>query len=251
MWTRRELKERAKFTLKGVFWIAVVSILIYGLLAGGYSENFSLNIMNQGRNQIPNNSFPIDPTQKYDIYSRIISYPLSLIIAIVGSIGVIIGILWNLFIAGPIGVGISRLFLQMKYEKENFHIKTMFSVFKDSHYMNIVKSTFMTNLIIFLWTLLFIIPGIVKGYQYYFVPWILAEHPDMDYKTAMSYSKSLTDGQKFDIFILELSFIGWFLLGSIPFGLGIPLVSTYQKATVNELYQVLKTNKELKYSVIV
>lgn len=243
MWTRAELKDKAKITLKGVFWIAVVAILIYGLLAGGRKDNFSLNIINQGRNQVNTIRLPMGLTLRHNIYNKIIHYPLSFIITVIGSFGFLIALLWNFFIADPLGVGISRLFLQMKYEKEEFHIKTMFSVFKDNNYINIAKSIFMTNLTIFLWTLLFIIPGVIKGYQYYFVSWILAEYPDMDYKTAMTYSKDLTDGQKIDIVILELSFFGWFILGSIPFGLGIPLVATYKKATVNELYQVLKINK--------
>lgn len=249
MWNRAELKARAKTTLKGVFWIAVLAVVIYALLTGNTGGNYTANMINQGRNQMPNNNFPVDPSVKFDFFTRIAAYPLALILSIIGAFGALIALLWSLFVAGPLSVGISRLFLQMKYEKEKFNIKTMFSIFSDSNYMNIVKSVFMTKLIIFLWTLLFIIPGIIKGYQYHFVPWILAEYPDMDYKTAMAYSKSLTDGQKFQIFILELSFLGWLILGSLLFGLGIPLVSTYEMATTNELYQVLKGNQNLDASV--
>lgn len=75
---------------------------------------------------------------------------------------------------------------------------------------------FFVGLFTFLWSLLLVIPGIVKSYAYAMTPYILSEHPDMPATEAITASKELMDGNKFDLFCLELSFIGWNLLTVIP-----------------------------------
>jgi uncharacterized membrane protein len=105
-----------------------------------------------------------------------------------------------------------------------------------------MKTMFIKNLLVFLWTLLFIVPGIIKSYAYRMVPYLLAENPDLDYLEAIRLSEKMTLGHKFDIFILDLSFIGWYLLGLLACGVGIIFVRPYQDATNAELYLVLKNN---------
>ena len=83
MWNRAELKARAKITLKGVFWIAVLAVVIYALLTGNTGGNYTANMINQGRNQMPNNNFPVDPSVKFDFFTRIAAYPLALILSII------------------------------------------------------------------------------------------------------------------------------------------------------------------------
>ena len=75
---------------------------------------------------------------------------------------------------------------------------------------------FLMNLFVFLWGLLFIIPGIVKGYSYAMAPYILAETPDMTARDAITESRRIMDGNKFSLFCLQLSFIGWALLCTLP-----------------------------------
>ena len=75
---------------------------------------------------------------------------------------------------------------------------------------------FLMNLFVFLWGLLFIIPGVVKGYSYAMAPYILAENPDMTARDAITESRRIMDGNKFSLFCLQLSFIGWALLCSAP-----------------------------------
>ena len=96
------------------------------------------------------------------------------------------------------------------------------------------------NIKIFLWGLLFIIPGIIKSYEYYMVPYILAENPGIDSRRAFELSKEMTRDEKFDIFLLALSFIGWYLLGAITCGIGILFLEPYYQATFAELYQVMR-----------
>jgi uncharacterized membrane protein len=90
--------------------------------------------------------------------------------------------------------------------------------------------------------LLLIIPGIVKSYAYSMVPYILADNPNIGYSRAVELSNQMTEGHKFDIFVLELSFIGWYLLGMLLIFVGMLFVRPYEDATKAELYIVLRQN---------
>ena len=93
----------------------------------------------------------------------------------------------------------------------------------------------------FLWSLLFLIPGIVKSYAYSMVPYIIYENPNLTAKQAIALSCKLTDGYKWDLFILDLSFIGWNLLSAITGGiLGILYVYPYMGVTHATVYEHLK-----------
>ncbi|MFR5556791.1 MAG: DUF975 family protein [Coprococcus sp.] len=74
---------------------------------------------------------------------------------------------------------------------------------------------FFRDLFILLWTLLLIVPGIIKSYSYRLVPYILSENPHMDRKRALELSQQMMDGHKMEAFVLELSFFGWFLLSAL------------------------------------
>ncbi len=113
--------------------------------------------------------------------------------------------------------------------------------FQSGHYGNVVLVMFLRDLFIFLWTLLLIVPGIIKTYEYRMVPYILAEQPDISSTDAFAISKEMMRGQKLEAFGLDLSFIGWWLGSVITCGiLGIFWVSPYQAATNAELYAVLR-----------
>lgn len=113
--------------------------------------------------------------------------------------------------------------------------------FQSGHYGNVVLVMFLRDLFIFLWTLLLIVPGIIKTYEYRMVPYILAEQPDISSTDAFAISKEMMRGQKLEAFGLDLSFIGWWLGSVITCGiLGIFWVSPYQAATNAELYVVLR-----------
>ena len=101
---------------------------------------------------------------------------------------------------------------------------------------------FMVQLFTALWSLLFVIPGIVKSYEYCMVPYILAENPGMNRKEAFLISKKMMMGQKWNTFVLDLSFLGWRCLEAITFGiLGIFYVEPYVQATRAELYAYNRT----------
>lgn len=95
----------------------------------------------------------------------------------------------------------------------------------------------------FLWSLLFVIPGIIKGYSYSMTFYILADHPEMSPKDAIAASCELMDGHKFDLFVLQLSFFWWHLLGSVTFGLAYIYVGPYISAATAKFYEAIKTEK--------
>ncbi|MFW5787658.1 MAG: DUF975 family protein, partial [Halanaerobiales bacterium] len=75
---------------------------------------------------------------------------------------------------------------------------------------------------------------------YKMVPYILADNPDIGASRAIELSNSMTDGEKWEMFFLDLSFIGWFLLGVLTFGIGWFFVQPYYDATYGELYLILR-----------
>ncbi len=104
------------------------------------------------------------------------------------------------------------------------------------------KVTFLVGLFTFLWSLLFIIPGIIKAYSYSMAMYIYAENKDMGALEAISKSKEMMNGHKMEYFVLELSFIGWALLGAVTFGIAYIWVIPYVSATYVNFYRSLKTD---------
>lgn len=174
---------------------------------------------------------------------------LLLVIVVIWILATVISFAIGTFAYAPIGVGYRRYFMRNRHRDSEF--MDIFSSFKKGKYMNIVKSMFSTNIRIWGWSLLFYFPGLVKYYQYYFVSWIMSENPDISPKRARELSRTMTQGHKWQIFVLELSFYGWFLvfvleeillaifscgLLAIPGMLLVLPVTGYLETTKAELY---------------
>lgn len=153
-------------------------------------------------------------------------------------IAMVVGVLFSVFVSNPVTVGKCRYFMESRVGNAPF--SSLFSAFGGPAYRNVVKVMFMKNLFIFLWSLLFVIPGIYKAYQYRMVDYLMAENPYMTYQRALELSRQMTDGEKFNIFILELSFFGWLFLGALACGIGVFFVNPYIEATFAELYAALR-----------
>ena len=105
------------------------------------------------------------------------------------------------------------------------------------------KALWLTILISFftyLWSLLFVVPGIIKSYAYSMAPYILAENPNMTAREALNESKRITDGYKGDLFVLQLSFLGWDLLAGLTMGLLYIWLAPYKNATQGNYYLRLR-----------
>ena len=136
-----------------------------------------------------------------------LSIGLFLIVALV-----ILGLV-SLFIGGAMRLGYAKYNLNL-IDRKSAVFGDLFSQMNrkwDGFVMN-----FLTGLFIFLWSLLLVIPGVVKTFSYAMTPFILSENPEMRPKDAITASRELMDGHKFELFLLYLSFIGWNILASIP-----------------------------------
>ena len=99
------------------------------------------------------------------------------------------------------------------------------------------------SLYILLWSLLFIIPGIIAGYRYAMTSYILAEHPDMRAGDAISYSKEMMKGNKWRLFCLHCSFIGWGILCLFTFGIGNLWLLPYKQAAEAAFYREISEKR--------
>lgn len=150
---------------------------------------------------------------------------------------IIIAIPIHVFVTNPISVGCSRYFLS---DRSQTKVSCLKSYFIKGIYKKIILTMFLRNLFIFLWSLLFIIPGIYKSYQYRMVPYLLAEDPHLDHKRALNISTFMMEGEKQKVFKMDLSF--FFLNLASIFLLAIPTIlyiGPYRHQTNAELYKAL------------
>lgn len=227
MWTRKELKDRAKAELSNnygkAFLISLVILLAGGNGGGGGSSGGRSSYRNYTESR---NFLPFDLTIEHiAIYGSIVILVILSVIAL------------RIFLGYPLEVGGRRFFVKSAlYEDSDGCFKYAFD---RENYMGIIGTMLLKGIQNFLWYLLLIIPGIIKYYAYSMVPYILADNPNIGAREAINMSIEMTNGHKFDMFVLDLSFLGWYILGLLLFGVGVLFVLPYDNATKAELYLVL------------
>lgn len=147
----------------------------------------------------------------------------------------------TIIITPAFALSIARVYINV-VKGANPSAADAFSGFDD--FWSAFKVNFLVGLFTFLWSLLFIIPGIVKAYSYSMSMYILAENKGKPALECINESKAMTQGHKMDLFVLDLSFIGWGLLGVITFGLAFIYAMPYMQATLINAYNSLKPAKE-------
>lgn len=229
MWTRSLLKENAKIAFKRNYWTCIIVSVIL-MLVGGGSEGPSLNI-----------NFDAGSTNDISINFSGKEFILMSVVAMAAIIAMVVTVVFSAFLTNIIMVGGKRYFMENREHKTQ--IGQVFYGFQSGYYMNIVKTMFLRELYIFGWTLLFVIPGVIKSYAYKLVPYIMAENPGMSTDRALELSSEMMSGNKFEAFILELSFFGWDFLNACTFGiLGVFYVNPYKHATFAEFYTAVKAD---------
>ena len=133
-----------------------------------------------------------------------------------------------------IGVGYAKFNLNL-VDKKNAAFETLFEYF--SHWKTTTIARLLRALYVFLWSLLFIIPGIVAGFSYAMTDYILAEDPELTADEAISQSKSIMMGNKWRFFCLQFSFIGWDILATLAFGIGHLWLTPYKQAAYAAFYR--------------
>lgn len=214
MWTRQELKEKAKqFYGNNIFNSVIVSLVLSFVTSNGSSGRSS--------SDLENSDIVLD--------GRFWLVAFIVFIAIV-ALKILVGYLLEF----------GCQYYYVKGVKQDVHIRDILRGFKSNSKGNIISTLLIRDIFIILWSLLLIIPGIVKSYAYRMTPYILAENPDMSAHDALDLSQSLTDGHKSEMFVLDLSFLGWYLLGLLALGVGAIFVRPYHDATFAQLYYTLK-----------
>ena len=137
-------------------------------------------------------------------------------------------------LCGFIGVGYAKFNLNL-VDKKNAAFETLFEYF--SHWKTTTITRLLRALYVFLWSLLFIIPGIVAGFSYAMTDYILAEDPELTADEAISQSKSIMMGNKWRFFCLQFSFIGWDILATLAFGIGHLWLTPYKQAAYAAFYR--------------
>lgn len=224
MWTRAELKDRAKATLSSNYWKLVLVALI---------ANAILGVTNSVEFKFEENEFSVD------VLGGIGNFVLSLAPLIIGMAFVIavIGIVVGILVINPLDVGCKRFFVMSHSGPAEF--RELLYAF-DHGYKNVVKVLLIRDVKVFLWACLFIVPGIIKGYEYRMIPYLLAENPELTQEEAFRLSKQMMDEQKWEAFVLDMSFLGWEFLSSLTWGIaGIFYVNPYVHLTDAALYNEL------------
>lgn len=249
MWTREELKTRGKAAFLRNYWICVVAALILTLLVGsGTSNSGNSNNDSHQTNSVGISGFTIS-SDNFNVESFAEKFtplgPVKFVFTVFsGIVLLVIGlafILIRIFVLAPFEVGGSRFFIENSMEKAG--LGNILFGFQNGYYGKTVWTLFLKNLYIFLWSLLLLIPGIVKAYEYRMVPYLLADYPELSTEEAFRISREMMNGEKMNTFILDLSFIGWYILSGITCNLvGIFYLYPYKYATDAELFLVLKQN---------
>ena len=148
--------------------------------------------------------------------------------------------LFQIFVVGVCRTVVIRMFLEGRcYEKVPG--QRIWFLLRVKKWCHVAVANFVTGLFLFLWGLT-LIGGVIKAYSYHLVPYLLAENPSMKTLDAISLSRRLMDGHKWECFVLELSFLGWDLLGILTFGVSNILFATpYKTAVMAEYYARLRS----------
>lgn len=227
-----DFRALARSALRGRWFIAVIVTLVATVLGGIGSDgpevkfnlsesgaNLSLNVAGQ-----PIFSTGGDP--------RIIALLAGGILYILLA-ALVIAAIW-LFLGSVVGVGYSRFTLQL-VDGNDAGFENLFQYFP--YWKNAVCTRLLKGLYVFLWTLLLIIPGIIASYSYAMTEYILAEHPELTAGEAIAASKEMMYGNRWRLFCLQLSFIGWVILCALTLGIGNLWLNPYQNVAEAAFYR--------------
>lgn len=209
MKTNQDYKNAALAVLKGNWAPAVVCTIVMMIISFGISMLSSL--------------------------SAIVTVTDSALAAVVS----LIVLLLSFFFLLPLGFGYYQSFKLLCEEGDNRLTANMFRQAFGIYGRNLTGGLLMI-LYVFLWTLLFIIPGVIKSFAYAMTPFIIKDYPELSANQAISLSQKMMKGHKFDYFWLMLSFIGWYLLGVLSLGLGYLWLIPYCYTSTVGFYEDVK-----------
>lgn len=142
-------------------------------------------------------------------------------------------------LVGPLAIGYANA-MRVYYEARNDNATSNMFGFAFTNYTHVLVTGLLMGIKIVLWSLLLVVPGIVKAFAYALTPYILVEHPEYSASQAIAKSEEMMKGHKVELFLLELSFIGWYFLSIITLGIGFLWLEPYAQCAVAAFYNDLK-----------
>lgn len=227
MWSRTELMTIGKMKFKANYWKCV---LVAFAFAGITSASIG-GIISSVRS--------VKAYQNTGVLAAITDSTATFILfSIFLAVLVISLAIKNLFL-GPLHVGCYHFYSENTKTADNFD--SLVNAYSKKEYWRSVKTMFLKELFQCAWTLLLIVPGIMKYYEYRMVPYLLADEPEASNKELFEKSKSMMNGNKMNAFLLDLSFLGLDILSICSLGIfGVFYAIPYKECTRAELYQALK-----------
>ena len=151
-------------------------------------------------------------------------------------------------LALPLSWGLTVSLLR-NHREESVDLENLFDGFRGGRYTRVFCALFLVNLFTFLWTLLLIIPGIMKAFSYALTPYILLDEPELTARQAITRSCEIMQGRRWKLFCLSLSFIGWGILSLLTFGIGFLWLAPYMNASIAAFYEDARTEYEAENSI--
>ncbi len=235
-----DLRQRARDALKGNWFVMVVAGFVASLL-GGVASSSSFSVDVGSSEEITDAELDALMTQL-----GITEEMLMAAFTIIGLLA-IVGMVYSV-ICFIVGSGVSSGYAQLNLDLvdgRSVSVGTVFSRFGD--WKTVLVARLLTGLRVFLWSLLFVIPGIIAAYDYEMVNFVIAEQPYLSASEAMAESKRLMRGNRWRLFCLEISFFGWAFLSALTLGVGNLWLTPYVQASKAAFYRQIK--REASYTV--
>ena len=235
-----DFRRRAREVLRGKWMIAVLVGIVATILGGadfnGPEVNLSFEGGSIGANLAVAGQTIFSTNHGFD--TRIGAFLLGGVIYILAA-AVVLAVIF--FVLGSvIGVGYARFNLSLVDGGEG-NFENLFGYF--SFWKNTACTRFFKGLYILLWSLLLVIPGIIASYSYAMTDYILADHPEMTAGEAIGRSKELMYGNRWRLFCLNVSFIGWDILNTLTLGIGSLWLNPYKQAAQADFYREISVTE--------
>lgn len=226
-----DLRRTARFSLKGKWGVAVLAGFLASLLgATGSSIDIDYKT-SENSTQISNSSGqPIDVNSLSEYIDPELAATIVSVIGIIALFSTLIALL----IGSVVEIGYSKFNIDL-IDAHDSKVGTLFSFF--SIWGKAVWSRILRFIFTFLWALLLFIPGIIASYSYAMTSYILAEQPELSAREAITQSKNMMRGNRWRLFCLQMSFLGWAILCVFTLGIGSLWLIPYTNAATAAFYR--------------
>lgn len=231
-----DFRQEARAALQGKWPLAILVGLVAAILGGATSGGPEFKINFTGGSLNANIQYAGQTIYSWGdgitpgLRTFLVGGAVYLILA-----AIVVGVLY--FVLGSVvKVGYARFNLDLT-AGETPSFETLFSYFP--HWKTVAAAQLLQTVYIFLWTLLLVIPGIVAGYSYAMTGYILAEHPELSASETIAQSKAMMEGNRWRLFCLQFSFIGWDILCALTLGIGNLALRPYRHAAEASFYREL------------